>query len=219
LTELPLVIVAIHPWQNRFSIVGLLYQLKTKYMRRLVLFMHVSLDGFVAGPNGEMNWIKVDEEIFDYVGDRTNVADTALYGRVTYEMMQGYWPKAGEQPNASKHDIQHSAWYNKVDKVVLSKSMEGQQLPNTIIISNDIEHRVKALKQQAGREVIIFGSPSTAHSLMQYGLIDEFWIFVNPMLLGKGIPLFKNIQHATELKLVTSKSFANGVVCLHYVKA
>jgi dihydrofolate reductase len=213
------VIVAIHPWQNRFSVVGLLHQLKIKYMRRLVLFMHVSLDGFVAGPNGEMNWIKVDEEIFDYVANRINTADTALYGRVTYEMMEGYWPTAGDQPDASKHDIEHAAWYKKVDKVVLSRFMEGKQLPNTIIVSNDIEHRLKALKQQAGSEIVIFGSPSAAHSLMQYDLIDEFWLFMNPILLGQGIPVFKNIQQTTRLKLVTSKPFTNGVVCLHYEKA
>jgi dihydrofolate reductase len=147
-------------------------------MRPLVSFMHVSLDGFVAGPNGEMDWIKVDDEIFDYAGQRTNESDTALYGRVTYQMMEGYWPTAGDQPNASKHDKEHGAWYNKVDKVILSKTMQGQQLPNTIIISDDVAHRVKALKQQAGKEIIIFGSPGASHALMQYGLIDEFWLFV-----------------------------------------
>src|ERR1044072_7028704 len=104
-----------------------------KYMRPLVSFMHVSLDGFVTGPNGEMNWIKVDDEIFDYAGERTSKSDTALYGRVTWELMEGYWPTAADKPNASKHDIEHSTWYNKVDKVVLSKTMEGQQLPNTVI--------------------------------------------------------------------------------------
>ena len=92
-------------------------------MRNLIFFMHTSLDGFVAGPNGEMNWIIVNEEIFDFVATMTDKADTALYGRVTYEMMQSYWPKAGEQPNASKHDKEHSAWYNKVSKVVLSTTM------------------------------------------------------------------------------------------------
>ncbi len=188
-------------------------------MRRLVSFMHVSLDGFVAGPNGEMDWIKVDDQMFEYAGQRTNESDTALYGRVTYQMMEGYWPTAGDQPNASKHDIEHSTWYNKVDKVVLSKTMEGQQLPNTIIISDDIEHRVKALKQQAGKEIVIFGSPSASHTLMQYGLIDEFWLFVNPILLGQGIPLFKNIQQTTELKLVTTATFESGVVCLQYQKS
>jgi dihydrofolate reductase len=105
---------------------------KLKYMRSLVSFMHVSLDGFVCGPNGEMDWIKVDDEIFDYAGNRTSVSDTALYGRVTWEMMEGYWPTAADKPNASKHDIEHSTWYNKVDKVVLSKSMKGKQLPNTV---------------------------------------------------------------------------------------
>lgn len=96
--------------------------------------------------------------------------------------------------------------------------MEGQQLPNTIIISDDIEFRVKSLKQQAGKEIIIFGSPSASHTLMQYGLIDEFWLFVNPILLGKGIPLFKDIQQVTELKLVTTAVFDSGVVCLQYQK-
>ena len=181
--------------------------------------MHISLDGFVVGPNGEMNWIKVDDQMFEYAGQRTNESDTALYGRVTYQMMEGYWPTAADQPNATKHDIEHSTWYNKVDKVILSKTMEGQQLPNTIIISNDIEHRVKALKQQAGKEIVIFGSPSASHTLMQYGLIDEFWLFVNPILLGQGIPLFKNIQQTTELKLVTTATFESGVVCLHYQKS
>jgi dihydrofolate reductase len=189
-------------------------------MRRLVLFMHVSLDGFVTDPNGGMSFIKVDDEIFDYVGDRTNLSDMALYGRVTYEMMDAYWPTAPDKPNATKHEKEHGAWYNKVDKVVLSKSMKGQQKPNTIIISDDVEHRIKALKQQSGSEILIFGSPSAAHSLMQYGLIDEFWFFVNPVLVGGGgIPLFNNTQLATQLKLVNTKTFTNGVVCLHYEKA
>jgi dihydrofolate reductase len=188
-------------------------------MRPLVLFMHVSLDGFVAGPNGEMDWIQIDDEIFDYAGQRTSESDTALYGRVTYELMQSYWPTAADKPNASKHDKEHSAWYKQVDKVVLSKTMEGQQLPNTIIISDDVAHRVKALKQQAGKEIIIFGSPGASHALMQHGLIDEFWLFINPVIVGKGIPLFKDVKELTKLTLLKSAQFKSGVVCLHYKKA
>ena len=93
-------------------------------MKKIISFMHISLDGFVAGPNGEMNWIKVDEEIFDYVGKRIGKSDMALYGRVTYQMMENYWPTAAEKPNASKHDIEHAKWYKKVHKVVLSKTMK-----------------------------------------------------------------------------------------------
>src|SRR5438309_10389106 len=117
-------------------------------MRKLVLFMHVSLDGYVAGPNGEMDWITVNEEIFDYAGRRTNEADTALYGRVTYQMMESYWPTAADQPNASRHDIVHSGWYNKVEKVVLSRTMQGQNLPKTTIISSQITDHINDLKQK-----------------------------------------------------------------------
>src|SRR5882757_8216785 len=163
-------------------------------MRKLVSFMHVSLDGFVTGPNGEMDWILVDEEIFDYAGYRTNEADTALYGRVTYDMMEGYWPTAADQPNASKHDIEHSAWYKKVDKVVLSRSMNGKKLPNTIIVKDNISEEVSRLKRAVGEEIIIFGSPSATNTLTQENLVDEFWIFVNPILLGQGIPFFKNLK-------------------------
>jgi len=187
-------------------------------MRKLVSFMHVSLDGFVAGPNGEMDWIIVDEEIFDYAGYRTNESDTALYGRVTYDMMEGYWPTAADQPNASKHDIEHSAWYNKVDKVILSRSMKDKKLPNTKIVSDNISEEIGKLKQAGGAEIIIFGSPSASHSLMQENLIDEFWIFVNPILLGQGIPLFNDIRQRTKLKLIKSHAFSSGVVCLHYGK-
>lgn len=101
-------------------------------MRKIISFMHVSLDGFVAGPNGELNWIKRDEELFDYVGKRIQETNTALYGRVTYEMMEAYWPTAGDEPEASKHDIEHSKWYNNVHKLVLSKIMKVESLTNTM---------------------------------------------------------------------------------------
>src|SRR6185503_10160920 len=102
-----------------------------KTPRKIVLFLHVSLDGFTTGPKGEFDWILVDQEMFDYAGARTNESDKALYGRKTFEMMEGYWPTAAQQPNATKHDIEHGAWYNQVHKVVLSRTLKGKQLPNT----------------------------------------------------------------------------------------
>ena len=185
-------------------------------MRNLVFFMHASLDGFVAGLNGEMNWIKVDEAMFDFVATMTAEADTALYGRVTYEMMQGYWPNAANKPNASKHDKEHSAWYNSVSKIVLSTSLNEKALTNTRVISDGLTEKINAIKQQEGKNILIFGSPRASHSLLQEGLVDEFWIFVNPILLGKGIPLFKNIMETTQLKLVETKIFSQGVIALHY---
>ncbi|HEX7904553.1 MAG TPA: dihydrofolate reductase family protein [Chitinophagaceae bacterium] len=185
-------------------------------MKKLVLFMHVSLDGFVAGPNGEMDWIKVDDEMFDYAGKQTDQSDTALYGRVTYQMMENYWPAAGEQPNATKHDKQHSAWYNQVPKYVLSKTLKEEKLVNTFIISDNVTDQVKQLKQGAGKDIVMFGSPSAAHTLMAENLIDVYWLFVNPILVGEGIPLFKKINHKTNLNLLSTATFPSGVVCLHY---
>ena len=186
-------------------------------MRNIISFMHVSLDGFVAGPNGEMDWIKVDQEIFDHVGKRISMGDTALYGRVTYDMMEGYWPTAANQPNASKHDIEHSQWYKQVHKVVISKSMKGVMRENTTIISDNLADGINAIKQQQGGDILLFGSPTATHALMHEGLIDGYWLFVNPILLGQGIPLFKNIQEKVKLQLLSAQQFSNGVTALDYV--
>jgi len=180
--------------------------------------MHSSLDGFVAGSNGEMDWIIVDDEMFDFVTTMTDQVDTALYGRVTYQMMEAYWPTAAEQPNASKHDKEHSIWYKNVSKVVLSKTINETGLLNTKVISDNLSENINKLKQQAGKNILIFGSPRASHSLLNAGLVDEFWIFINPILLGQGIPLFKNVPEIIKLRLLDNKTFTSGVVALHYRK-
>ena len=119
-------------------------------MRKLIVLMHISLDGFVAGMNDELDWIHVDEAIFDFVATMTNQADTALYGRITYEMMQNYWPTAAQQPNASKHDIEHAAWYNQVSKLVLSRTMSEKGLINTTVISDRLVANINKIKKQKG---------------------------------------------------------------------
>ncbi len=179
--------------------------------------MHISLDGFVAGPNGEMDWIKVNEEIFDHVGKRISQGDTSLYGRVTYEMMENYWPTAADKPTASNHDIQHSKWYKKVHKVVLSKTINDEGLNNTKIISDNLTERINEIKQQTGEDILLFGSPTATHSLMQLNLIDGYWLFVNPVILGRGIPLFIDIKEKIKLNLLTTRQFDCGVTELNYV--
>ncbi|HSF53076.1 MAG TPA: dihydrofolate reductase family protein [Algoriphagus sp.] len=187
-------------------------------MRNLIFFMHTSLDGFVAGPNGELNWVNINEEIFDFVATMTAKADTALYGRVTFEMMESYWPTAAEKPNATKHDKEHSVWYKKVSKVVLSKTLNENGLDNTTIIADQLADNINKLKNQDGKSILIFGSPTASHSLLNQGLIDEYWLFVNPVLLGDGVPLFKGVNEMTKLKLIESKTFTCGVIALHYEK-
>jgi len=189
-------------------------------MKKIISFMHVSLDGFVAGQNGELDWVKIDQEIFDYVGKRISEGDTALYGRVTYQMMENYWPTAGDKPKASKHDVEHSKWYNNVHKVVLSKTMKGSGLTNTKIIGDNVPDTINEVKQSrdgGSKEILLFGSPTATHSLIQLNLIDGFWLFVNPTILGRGIPLFTDIKDKIKLKLLpTTRQFACGVTELNY---
>ncbi|NBA87703.1 dihydrofolate reductase [Emticicia sp. CRIBPO] len=186
-------------------------------MRKIISFMHISLDGFVAGPNGEMNWIKVNQEIFDYVGKRISQGDTALYGRKTYQMMESYWPTAADQPNASKHDIEHSKWYSEVHKVVLSKSLDQASLTNTTVISDNLADRINEIRQQDGEDILLFGSPTATHALIQQGLIDGYWLFLNPIILGQGIPLFVDVKDKIKLNLLNTKQFDCGVTELNYV--
>jgi dihydrofolate reductase len=187
-------------------------------MRKLVFFMHASLDGFVAGLNREMDWIKFDDALFDFVGTMTDQADAALYGRVTYQMMESYWPTAGEKPNATKHEIEHSIWYKNVLKIVLSKTIKEIKQNNTLVIGENILDNINTLKQQDGKNILMLGSPSASNAILNKGLVDEFWVFVNPILLGKGIPLFKDITEKVKLSLIETKTFDIGVIALHYTK-
>ena len=131
-------------------------------------------------------------------------------------MMESYWPTAADKPDASPHDHAHSRWYKSARKVVLSKTLLEKNHPNTQIISGNLSDEISKLTHNAGSEILMFGSPSATHALMAENLIDEYWLFVNPILLGKGIPLFKDIKDKTQLLLVNSKVFPTGVVCLQY---
>lgn len=185
-------------------------------MRNLVYFKHISLDGFVSRLNGELDWIKLDDSdlTYDFITTKTLKFSTALYGRVIYEMMQSYWLTAGEQPNASKNTNQLSTWYKKVSKIVLSKTINENGLDNTIVISNRLADKLNEIKQD-GSDILTFVGPEASHLLLKEGLIDEFLLFIHPVMLGQGIPLFKNVTD-TKLKLLETKTFPSGVIAVHY---
>ncbi len=131
--------------------------------------------------------------------------------------MEYYWPTAADKPTATRHDIEHSKWYSKVHKVVLSKTMKEAGLTNTKIISDNLSDRINEIKQQAGEDILLFGSPAATHSLIQLNLIDGYWLFVNPIILGQGIPLFVDIKDKIRLKLLpTTRQFNCGVTELNY---
>jgi|SRR5688500_18881488 len=131
--------------------------------------------------------------------------------------MESYWPTAADKPTASKHDIEHSKWYSKVHKVVLSRTLKDTELTNTTIISDNLTDRINEVKQQPGNDILLFGSPTATHSLIQLNLIDGYWLFVNPIILGKGIPLFVDIKDKIKLSLLNTRQFTSGVTELNYI--
>ena len=163
-----------------------------------------------------MDWIKFDDQMFDFVKTFTDNADTALYGRKTWEMMDRYWPSAADKPDATTHDKEHSVWYNSVDKIILSNTMMGQIADKTIFIGGDITGKVKQLRQKDGKDILIFGSPSVVRELMKENLIDDYWLFVNPVILGQGISIFSRLDKRIELIHRTTKSFSCGVTAIHF---
>jgi len=186
--------------------------------RKVILFIHASLDGFVAGPNGETDWITIDDEIFKDSNVLANTADIALYGRATFQMMESYWPTVLTNSNSTAAELEHAIWMEGVKKIVFSTSLEGVEWNNTRLIKGNFEKEMINLKQQPGRNMIIFGSPCLAHSFMERGLIDQFRINVNPVVLGEGIPLFTDANERIHLRLRQTKTFQSGVVGLLYEK-
>lgn len=187
-------------------------------MRKIILLEHVSLDGFLAGPKGEMNWIHVDDELWEHVHPLTDDADAVIWGRHTYQMMKSYWPTAADKPGASQHDIHHGRWVNAATKIVFSNSLQKSDWANTRLVKG-VTPTVAALKQEPGKNILLIGSASVARSFISLGLIDEYRLTINPALLGGGIPLFPTEKSRANLKLVSSKALASGVLAVHYDKA
>ena len=185
-------------------------------MRKVVLFMHLTLDGFAAGPNGELDWISYEEAFEKYAEGVVRIVGAPLYGRVTYQMMESYWPTVLTNPSSTKHDIDHAHWIENISKIVFSKSLKKVEWNNTRLIKDNIGEEISKLKQQPGKDLVIFGSPGLAQTFMQLDLIDEYRLTVNPVVLGSGKPLFKDIKDRSNLKLVETKTFNSGVVGLHY---
>src|SRR5579871_2883469 len=185
-------------------------------MRKVAWLMHVSLDGFVADAKGGMGWISLSSELFDYVSTITNECDTALYGAVTFKMMEDYWPTAGDKPGASKHAKEHSRWANNALKLVFSKHLKSTDWQNTEIVRGDIPQKIASLKAKPGKKLLMLGSPSLGHSFMRMDLIDEFYLNINPIILGAGTPLFKDVKKQIKLKLISQKEFPGGVIATHY---
>ncbi|MDP4086297.1 MAG: dihydrofolate reductase family protein [Bacillota bacterium] len=187
-------------------------------MRKLVLFLHASLDGFVEGPKGEMDigWVSYDADLEKHAKEVLSTADTVIWGRGTYQMMHSYWPSVPSDPSASQHELDHAKWIEKTAKIVFSTTLEKVEWNNSRLVKEDVEEEIKNLKQQPGKDMVILGSPRLAHYLMQFDLIDEYKITVSPVLIGGGLPLFQGLKEKINLKLIENKTFDSGAIGLVY---
>ena len=186
-------------------------------MRRLILVVHISLDGFVAGPNGELDGFPAGDENLAFVNTLAKDADAALFGRTSYELLNSYWPTARNNPEATAAEIAYSNWYNDAQKIVVSKTLPNVNRDYTIILRENIANEITKIKEQPGKNILIFGSPTVSHELRQHDLIDRYWVFVNPVLFGEGIPLFRAPTNKAKLELLSTKQFSNGEIALNYV--
>lgn len=172
----------------------------------------MTLDGFFAGPNGEIDWFIVDEDFNEYANDLLSKVDAILFGRVTYQLMADYWPS----PAANRDDPIIADKMNNLPKIVFSKTLQKVDWNKSRLVKENIAEEISTMKQQPGRDMVIFGSGSIVSTFMQLDLIDEYRIIVNPVVLGKGKPLFNGINDKHNLKLLKTNVLGSGVVILYY---
>jgi dihydrofolate reductase len=181
-------------------------------MRKIIISEMITLDGYFARPDGELDWFFWNEEMEKTAIDLISTVDTLLFGRVTYELMASYWPSASA-PAENPIIVEKM---NNLPKIVFSKTLEKIEWKNTKQIKEINKEEILKIKEQPGRNMVIYGSGSLVSVFMNLGLIDEYYIFVNPVVLGRGKPLFKGLNNQENLKLIETKPFSNGVVLLHY---
>lgn len=187
-------------------------------MRKIIVSNMMTLDGFFAGTNGEIDWFVTDEEFFKDTSGLFERVDTMLFGRVTYEGMLNFWTTS----DALAADAAIAEWMNTTPKVVFSRTLPKAQWgkwDNARLAQGEIGAAVAKLKQEPGKDMVIYGSGTIVSQLTQLGLIDEYWLFLNPLLLGSGRPEFSDITYRVKLKLMGSKIYPSGTVRLVYEPA
>ena len=184
-------------------------------MGKLTVFNFVTLNGYFKGPGGDLSWHKHEGEESEYASEGLQSGSILLFGRITYEMMAGWWPT----PEAIKTNPEIANGMNDAEKIVFSRTLKKAGWNNTRLVKDNLTEEIKKLKQLPGRPVTLLGSGSILTQLAEQGLIDEYQIMVDPVALGDGTPIFKNIRHQLDLKLISTRTFKSGVVLLCYKPA
>ncbi len=188
-------------------------------MRKIIVSEMLSVDGFFAGPKGEIDWHVVDEEFNGFAIDLLNTVDTVLLGRVTFKLFEDYWPAAARNPATAKSDREIARLLSAANKIVFSKTREETAWENTRFANELMPAEINAMKQRAGKNMVVYGSGIVVSQLAQMGLIDRYRFFVNPVILGEGRTLIQGIRERIHLKLLDTRRFGSGNVMLDYASS
>ena len=198
-------------------------------MRRILMFNHVTADGYFAGSDGSLNWVVPDEEIDTAAVQRMHTIDTILLGRRTYELFEAYWPHAltDSETAADPHDSSRrsstlrdmAVWINEAKKLVFSRTLKNVGWKNTRILPEIDPRAIEAMKREQGKDMIVFGSGSVVLELTRHGLIEEYQFVLNPVLLGEGRRLLEGLSKGAKLELRESRQYPSGNVVLRYERA
>ena len=182
-------------------------------MRKIIVSNLITIDGYFEGLNQDLSWFVTDSDFFDFAVKQLDEVDTILFGRITYEQMAAYWPDA-KTDDAAMAAIKDKM--NSLQKIVFSRTLKNAEWNNTKIITEHITDEIIKLKQQPGKDMVIFGSGTLVSELTHLKLIDEYRLIINPVILGNGNPLFKSINERVNLKLINMKILESGSFIIYY---
>ena len=186
-------------------------------MRKIIYSLMVSLDGMISGPRGELDWAIIDRELHEYVNDQERTVDTHLYGRRTWELMAAFWPTADTNPASEDFEVEFAHIWKALHKVVFSRTLPGVEGNATLVRELDV-NEIERMKQQPGKDMAVAGA-DLASTFMRHGLIDRYELYVHPVVLGGGTPMFPPLDQPLTLRLVETRTFGSGVVHLRYQAA
>jgi dihydrofolate reductase len=186
-------------------------------MGKLIYALSVSLDGFADSSSHSLDWVEIDEELHTFFNDQSREISASLYGGRMYELMFGYWPTAAEDPAATPAEVEFADIWKRIPRIVFSTTLE-QVDPGSRLVRSDPVEEVTRLKAQPGYDMDVAG-PTLASALMRAGLIDEYRLFVHPIILGAGTPFFTALDARVPLRLLETRTFGSGVVYLRYETA
>jgi len=187
-------------------------------MRKLIVSMNVTLDGFMSGSNCELDWHfqSWNQEMSESLAQQLSNADTILMGRITYKAMAQYWASSVSDPFFPREDLPFADMMNTHSKIVFSKTLKKANWNNSKLINGNIEFEIAQLKYQQGKDMIVYGSGQLVSTLIPLDLVDEYQVWIHPVILGNGNALFKNLHDQIKMKLLGARTFSSGVVRLNY---